>query len=69
MQVVGDLVEESGGYLLALVVDEVHLDRPLTLREALNFRGLVAVAEQSCQPVYIAFSSVWVYVVGVPDRE
>lgn len=68
MQVVGDLVEESGGHLLTLVVDEVHLDRPLTLWESLHFRRLVAIAEQSCQPVHIAFSSVCVC-VGVAESE
>lgn len=64
VQVVGNLVEESGGHLLALVVHEIHLDRPFTLWEALNLRRLVTIPEQSCQLVHVAFSSVCVCVGG-----
>lgn len=43
VQSVDNLVEYGGRDLLALVVKEPNLDRPLALREALNLRWLIAV--------------------------
>lgn len=43
MEVVGDLVEEVGRHQIALLVGDINLNRPLSLREALNLRGLVTV--------------------------
>lgn len=47
VQSVDNLVEYGGRDLLALVVKEINLDRPLALREALNLRWLIAVSSKN----------------------
>lgn len=43
MEVVGDLVEEVGRHQITLLVGDINLNRPLSLREALDLRGLVTI--------------------------
>lgn len=46
MQVVDDLVEERGFDQFALVVDQVDLNEPFTLRETLDLRWLVTIGKK-----------------------
>jgi hypothetical protein len=47
VQVVDSLIKDSSRHLLTLVVHKIHLDRPLALRETLNFRWLVTMSNQN----------------------
>jgi hypothetical protein len=47
VQSVNNLVEDSSRHLLALVVKEPNLDRPLALREPLNLGWLIAVSNKN----------------------
>jgi hypothetical protein len=59
VQVVDHLVEKGGRHQIAPLVDEIHLNRPLSLREALNLRGLITVI--AIQPSARALSLSRVY--------
>jgi hypothetical protein len=47
VQSVDNLVEDGSRHLLALVVKEPNLDRPLALRETLNLGWLIAVSDKN----------------------
>jgi hypothetical protein len=59
VQVVDHLVEEGGRHQIAPLVDEIHLNGPLSLREALNLRGFITVI--TIQPSARALSLSRVY--------
>lgn len=64
VEAVDDLVEDGGRHLLALLIEKPDLDRPLTLRETLNLRGLVAISNQRiqvslCARGYLLYSGVY----------
>lgn len=61
VKMVGDLLEQSSRNQITLLIDGINLNRPLSLREALDLRGLVAVI-QPVRQLVLQFSRMYVVV-------